>query len=347
APVLHQKPNYIFYQSHPEFVDKVNSEVNRRLEKSSDAELSKENNEGDGDGDDGGAEEDQEGEEVQPPKKGAMLRLRNQVARELWEAEPEEVKARLNEEREADLQDRKKARSALHNGANLRDSELVSVRRENFVRLVQPLVDAIGAMTNSKVVVLSGNIDDNGSGADPDQDQNQLWLSHVESGDTGGRNPRTFSQLNPADFKDKFAKTFVEFLKVARRIEMGLPETQASDPFQNLITFPNEPNAPAPTSSLNAKSSTRTQRKPSKRKGKARALSVTEESMASGEDTASEEDQPSPSQRSVNRSSASPSRHMNANERKRLPGTKSLCGRWVWTSPSSLHPSVPPNKGSS
>ncbi|KAJ7726345.1 hypothetical protein B0H16DRAFT_1735660 [Mycena metata] len=166
------------------------------------------------------------------------------VARELFEAEPEEVKARIRQEARQEHKEQvalwKDAAEGLPS-ANEEDQKEARVR---FSAVVAPLLHSLREFTGYHITLVAGRVTDDG----------KVDVISVHAGKTKAKTPDkalNLTQWDKEGYKNIFLNQFVRFLAVANREPSNEPQNDATNnPTPADPTAPPVPvamNNPAPT----------------------------------------------------------------------------------------------------
>ncbi|KAJ3738103.1 hypothetical protein EV360DRAFT_77133, partial [Lentinula raphanica] len=144
-----------------------------------------------------------------PPSKAERIKKQCELAEDLYNRQPDDVKERISLENSAQYSSQVGAFKKLVHGFSLEGvDELTDVEkqlcRENLLAFIQPLLDAIRAHTGLWLTLLAGAPPQNAQ--DPDSD---FAVLAVSSGTAKGLK---FHEWNANDFSDKVMKSFLQFL---------------------------------------------------------------------------------------------------------------------------------------
>ncbi|KAK7461255.1 hypothetical protein VKT23_008430 [Stygiomarasmius scandens] len=162
-------------------------------------------------------EEFQERWKVAGLPKSQRLDFHCTVAKELFEAEPKDVREMIAAENEAAYLVKDEAYEQLMNGDKLAMADLAKVEEQfgdlaneicqgNLAKFIQPLLDIVRALTGLKLVLLAGKPPNENKGED------EFTLITISSGETAGETPRKFELWNIEEFTKNVIGTFMKFL---------------------------------------------------------------------------------------------------------------------------------------
>ncbi|EEB97602.1 hypothetical protein MPER_03046, partial [Moniliophthora perniciosa FA553] len=143
------------------------------------------------------------------------------VARELFEKEDKNIKDSVHVA--ADTLYNSRLTEWEDKGKKILDPTMVKELRSQMSAKVQPLVDALAAVTKTRISFVAMGYDDEGN-------EDAAFCANVLSGSTPGSNPQQFHEWDPFGYRNLHIRPFADFVKSCSRLEKGYPASPPQYP---------------------------------------------------------------------------------------------------------------------
>ncbi|THU82282.1 hypothetical protein K435DRAFT_872463, partial [Dendrothele bispora CBS 962.96] len=138
------------------------------------------------------------------------------IAKELYEAEPQEVQEEIRKEAEVDYKKRLEEYEQLRDGGEhlqTDDTEVLNSRRRQMAPFLHRFLEMFSVATKTWITATA-------IGKEEGSSDNQLFTCTVNVGATPGEDPLRFHEWDPNGFKDHL-KPFAQFVRACMRLSDG------------------------------------------------------------------------------------------------------------------------------